>query len=81
MLWQNADSIIVVLLSQAWLWAQLGVNSSHCFSQPIRAIFLYSEGFHDLEVTFLQLFAYLVYKVYSHCLKLLMKGSCHRGFI
>ena len=32
-------------------------------------------------MTFLQLFAYLVHKVYSHCLKLLMKGGCHRGLI
>ena len=37
--------------------------------------------FCDLEITFLQLFAYLVHKVYSHCLKLLMKGGCHRGLI
>ena len=43
--------------------------------------FLIIEGFHDLEMTFLQLFAYLVHKVYSHCLKLLMKGGCHRGLI
>ena len=32
-------------------------------------------------MTFLQLFAYLVQKVYSHCLKLLMKGGCHRGLM
>ena len=37
--------------------------------------------FCDLEITFLQLFAYLVHKVYSRCLKLLMKGGCHRGLI
>ena len=57
------------------------MNSSHRFSTPIRAIFLFSEGFDDLEMTFLQLFANLVHKVHSHCLKVLMKGGCHRGFI
>ena len=53
-IWQNADSIIVVLLLQAWSWDQSGVNacSSHHFPLPIRAIFLFSEGFHDLEMTF-----------------------------
>lgn len=41
-IWQNADSIIVVLLLQAWSWDQSGVNacSSDHFPLPIRAIFL-----------------------------------------
>lgn len=41
-IWQNADSIIVVLLLQAWSRDQSGVNacSSDHFPLPIRAIFL-----------------------------------------
>ena len=47
------------------------VNSSHRFSLPIRAISLFSENFHDLEMTLLQVLAYLVPNIFSYCLKLL----------
>ena len=56
---------IIALLPSLYL-----VNSSHCFSLPIRAISLFSENFHDLEMTLLQVLAYLVPNIFSCCLKM-----------